>query len=119
MCQGLLTGAGNMLKNHHAVTKNSLFEPHADLNPVAGTSGQNAIYGIYCSILAPDAIDHERIRNLSKLVQQYYGHPPDCYLLVELGHKGRVDARLFADEALSHPMPLNMQEDGNPVVTNE
>ncbi len=108
-----------MLKNHLAVTENPLSEQHADLNLSTAASGHNAICGIYCSIFAPDVIDHDRIRSLSKLVQQYYGHPPDCYLLIELGHKGRVDARLFADEALSSPMPLNMQEDGNAVVTNE
>ncbi len=108
-----------MLKKHLAVTKNPLLEPHAGLNFLADASGHDAICGIYCSIIAPDVIDHDRIRSLSKLVQQHYGHQPDCYLLIELGHKGRVDARLFTDEALTSPMPLNMQEDGNAVVTNE
>ena len=108
-----------MLKNQLAVTKKSLLETHAGVNFLAAASGPDAICGIYCSIIAPDVIDHDRIRSLSKLVQQYYGHPPDCYLLIELGHKGRVEARLFADKALTSPMPLNMLEDGNALVTNE
>jgi hypothetical protein len=38
---------------------------------------------------------------------------PDCYLLLEIGHKGRVDARLFADPAFTRPLPLQMREDGD------
>jgi len=108
-----------MIKNNLAVTKNPLLSQHAGLNFVANASGQDAICGIYFSTIASSVIDHEQIRSLCNLVQQHFGHPPDCYLLLELSHKGRVDARLFADADLTESITLNMQEDGIAVAANE
>ena len=41
------------------------------------------------------------------------GHQPECYLVLELSHAGRLDAQAFADPELTQPITLEMQEDSS------
>jgi len=117
-CQGLLAGGGNMIKKNLAVTQNSFSGSHSGVNFFSRAPDNDAIFGIYFSANGANPVSPERIQGLIDLVLEGYGHPPDCYLLLELGHKGRVDARLFSDAALTVTMPLNMQEDGDPALNH-
>ncbi len=115
-CQGLLAGGGNMIEKRLAVTETSHNADHS----IADFLGPHPFAGIYISTGEACDADSERIRKLTELVQKIHAQPPACYLLLELGHKGRVDARLFADAELSIPIPLDLQEDGDlyPVTVN-
>jgi len=104
-----------MIKNTLAVTENPLLNQYAGLNFFTNASEHDAITGIYLSTDSNRAISPERLRGLINLVQAHDGRPPDCYLLLELSHKGRVDARLFADAQFTVTMPFSMQEDGDPM----
>jgi len=107
-----------MIKKNLDVTGNPLLSQPASASFFANTSGNGAITGIYLSTSTACAINPDRVRSLIDLVQKHHGQAPDFYLLLELSHKGRVDARLFTDAELTMPMTLNMQEDGFAVAKN-
>ncbi len=113
-CQGLLAGAGNMLTMSVPVTKN--LRDHSKLAAKARVS--DALFGIYFATTSAAAIDHEQIQMLADLLHRFTGQTPSCYLLLELGHQGRVDARAFSDAACTHSLSLQLQEDSdcNPAV---
>ncbi len=98
-----------MLEKHLAVTKTSYSGNHS----LADFFNFHPFFGIYISAHGTCASDFSRIRKLAELVQKYHHHSPVCYLLLELSHKGRVDARLFADAELKMPIPLDLHEDGD------
>jgi len=112
-CQGLLAGGGNMIKKNLDVTGNTRLSQDASADFFANASDNGPITGVYLSTNATCIFKPDRFRGLIDLVQKHHGQSPDFYLLLELSHKGRVDALLFADAALTTPMTLNMQEDGN------
>ncbi|MFQ5518401.1 MAG: hypothetical protein ACE5E3_00225 [Mariprofundus sp.] len=62
---------------------------------------------------ADQQVDFPALQALAGMVESCSGQPPACYLLLESGHKGRVDALLFADLKLSEPITLIMREDGD------
>jgi len=115
-CQGLLAGGGNMIKKNLAVTKNPPLRQPAYASFCADASANEARIGVYFSTSAACPCSPNRLNTLIEMVQQHCGHPPDYYLRLELSHKGRVDARLFADAACSNSITLNMQEDGDSTV---
>jgi len=115
-CQGLLAGGGNMIKKNLTVTKYPLLNQQTCDYFFADSSDNDPMIGIYLSTNAASAISPDRLSSLTELVQKYYGHPPDFYLRLELSHKGRVDARLFADAECTSSITLNMQEDGDSIV---
>ncbi|MDQ6981976.1 MAG: hypothetical protein Q9M08_03065 [Mariprofundus sp.] len=108
-CQGLLAGSGNMIEKNLAVTQTS----HSGGHSTEDFLNFSPFSGIYISTCGTCTDDSSRIHNLVKLVQKYHHNLPVCYLLLELSHKGRVDARLFADAELGTPIPLDLQEDGD------
>jgi len=105
-----------MIEKRLAVTKTSYKAEHS----IVDFLDPHPFVGIYISTREACDADSDRIRKLTELVQKFHAQPPACYLLLELGHKGRVDARLFADAELSMPIPLDLQEDGDlyPVTVN-
>jgi len=108
-CQGLLAGDGNMIENHLAVTKTS----HSGDPSIADFFNLHPFFGIYISTDETCASDFSRIHHLVEMAQKYHNTPPLCYLLLELSHKGRVDARLFTDAEFKTPIALDLQEDGD------
>lgn len=98
-----------MLEKRLAVTKTS----HSGDQSLVDFFNLHPFFGIYISTHGTCASDFSRIHKLAELVQKYHHNAPVCYLLLELSHKGRVDARLFADAELKRPIALDLQEDGD------
>jgi len=107
-CQGLLAGR-NMIEKSLSVTSCA----HPDEGRIKRFSTAQPLIGIYLVTDAASQIDHGKVHALVELAKRYDGHAPGCYLLLELGHKGRVDARLFSDAEFTAAIPLNLKEDGN------
>lgn len=66
------------------------------------------VTGIYLSSKADKQADKALIGQLCELYSSYTGSQPEHYLLLDLAHQGRVDARLYADRMLTQFLPLNM-----------
>jgi len=115
-CQGLLAGGGNMIKKNLAVTKKPSLSQQAYASFCADFADNEAKVGVYFSTRIAYTSSPERLNNLIDAVQTHYGHRPDYYLRLELSHKGRADARLFADAECTRSITLNMQEDGDSTV---
>jgi len=112
-CQGLFAGSGNLIEKLAIVTDIE----HPGLN-LSDFCQQSDWLGIY--LTADRQPDPARIRRLSELIRRYCNDSPACYLLLESGQKGRVEARLFADTACTVLLPLALQEDGGlyPAMVN-
>jgi len=108
-CQGLLAGDGNMIEKRLPVTELS----HSDDPAMRDFLHHQPLFGIYISTCGTCAEDIARMRKLAERIQKHHDCRPACYLLLELGHKGRVDALLFADAEFRTPIPLNLKEDGD------
>jgi len=111
-CQGLLR-TGNAIEKYLPVTK-----IESAVSSLAGFCEQKSRLGIYLLVRHPS--DLRRVQQLSELVHLHSGGSPVCYLILESTEKGRLEARLFADEACSAPLTLTLQEDGGlyPAVGN-
>jgi len=105
-CQGLLAGSGNLIENCEPVTK---IDPAVAV--LTDFCRQQGWMGVY--LLVRRQSDMQRIRQLSELLRGQCHDSPLCYLLLESTQKGRVEARLFADEACTVSLPLSLQEDGD------
>lgn len=106
-CHGLLSGSGNMLTEVLPVTKKSLQEEFRAVDLSAAS-----LFGFYIATTSRSAVDLLQVRALAEVVERITGRTPACYMLLELGHKGRVDVTLYADARCSMPIPLQLHEDG-------
>lgn len=115
-CQGLLAGGGNMIEKRLAVTESS----YSDNPCIPDFLNSSPFFGVYISTHEACSDDSARVHKLCELVRKHHRSNPVCYLLLEFGHKGRVDALLFADAEFSTPITLNLQEDGGlyPAIVN-
>ncbi|NWF37300.1 hypothetical protein [Mariprofundus sp. KV] len=109
-CCGLLAGGENMIESALPVT-NFVTNDGDKLTHLTGSQTQTR--GIYLSSGPDSEPDLQLIAELSSLCQSRLGAAPDYYLLLDLGHQGRMDALLFSDLALTQPQPLNMLEESD------
>lgn len=105
-CQGLLAGGGNLIESRTSVTKIGHRAPS-----LTDFCRQQDWIGIY--LLARRQLDMKQMHRLSELVRRHGNASPVCYLLLESTQKGRVEARLFADQTCTAPLVLTLQEDGD------
>jgi len=112
-CQGLFAGGGNLIEKLAVVT--DIEHPGLNLSDFCQESDWLGVY-----LTVERRPDPDRIRWLSELIRRYCNDSPACYLLLESGQKGRVEARLFADAACTALLPLALQEDGDlyPAIVN-
>ena len=85
-------------------------------NSVAKTESENEplpLIGIYLSTGPNEQPDPSLIDELSKLYSSRTGEAPAYYLILDLGHQGRMDALLYSDRELSQVQPFAMLDDGN------
>jgi len=111
-CSGLLANAGNVVETQLNVTKNMLFGEHDIIDFIKQQQVELAdrklgICGIYHSTYVNQAC----ISLLSKLYRSALGRRPECYLLLDPKHPGRIDALLYHDSACMRGIVLNMVED--------
>jgi len=108
-CQGLLFGGDNMLMKALPVTQKTYRTGDSAIQ----IPDHATLFGIYIAASSLAVVDQAAVRALAGMLERVTAHAPRCYLLLELGHQGRVDVSLFADAACSQPIPLQLCEDGS------
>ena len=81
--------------------------------PGAIDTGNLKLMGVFQSADADGCADREQTDFIAGCFEQACDRTPDCYVVLELSHAGRLDAQAFADPALATPIVLEMQEDNN------
>jgi len=108
-CHGLLSGRGNIITRSMSVTNKVFHTPAL----VADGVQEGVILGAYVTTDKHGVVDAKAIANMRALSPDYVSCRPYYFLVLYLDHKGRIDARAYADAELQAPITLNMQEDGN------
>jgi hypothetical protein len=113
---GLLAGRGSTIEAVFPVTENMHMEsgdicnsPELQLAQLETKS--LTLMGVYQATDSDGNVDPGQVFQLSRYFEKYSGVKACCYLLLELGTEGRLDALMFSDQEHSIPIPLDMQED--------
>ena len=102
-CFGFLTGSDNIVKNSIDVTH--------DMLPFHAIAPETQLIGIYQCSDSNKKPDCVKKTQLTELFRHYQKDCPCFYLIIALGNKGRIDAHMYSDAELKHPVSLQMQED--------
>ncbi len=97
-CHGFLSGSGVLIESS---------------SRTAQTTDLSSLMGIYLRTDEQGRVDHKQSALLQQQFANVTARQPDFYLILQCGHKGRTDALLFSDVELSHPLELDMLEDGD------
>jgi len=112
---GLLAGRGSIIEAIFPVTKSMLISESicnsAELQLPQLETNALTLIGIYQATDSDGNINPEQTFQLSSYFEKLSGTVACCYLLLELGTEGRLDALMFSDQKHSIPIPLDMQED--------
>ena len=112
---GLLAGRGNIIEAIFPVTESMLISgsvrESAELQLARLDTGSMTLMGVYQATDSDGNVDPGQIFQLSRYFEKQSGTLACCYLLLELGTEGRLDALMFADAEHNIPIPLEMQED--------
>ena len=112
---GLLAGRGNTIEAILPVTESMLASERSHENDALQRAGSDtnllSLMGIYQATDSEGNIDPEQVFQLSRYFEKHSKAVASCYLLLELGTEGRLDALMFSDQEHSIPIPLDMQED--------
>jgi len=105
---GLLAGRGNTIDLSIPVRTSGNRPDQAQF-----TAKGMTLMGVFQSADLEGQTDREKTTFIRECFQELSGCQPGCYLVLELGHAGRLDAEAFADAELTHPIVLEMQEDSS------
>lgn len=112
---GLLAGRRNTIEAIVPVTESMLASEHSHENNELQQAGSDTdpltLMGVYQATDSEGNIDQEQAFQLSRYFEKHSKAVASCYLLLELGTEGRLDALMFSDQEHSIPIPLDMQED--------
>jgi hypothetical protein len=112
---GLLAGRGSTIEAIVPVTKSMLVSgsvrESAELQLARLDTDSLSLMGVYQATDNDGNVDPGQIFQLSRFFEKQSGTVACCYLLLELGTEGRLDALMFSDQERSTPIPLEMQED--------
>lgn len=117
-CLGLLAGRGSLIESSFPATALIRGEQAA-----GGTSNRfyqaqleaagMSLIGVFQTANREGDTDPEQTVLLRRLYGELSGQQPHCYMVLELGHAGRLDARAYTDPELGTSLPLELQEDGH------
>jgi len=112
---GLLAGRGNTIEAVLPVTESMLaaenIRENNELQVAEYDTDSLTLMGVYQATDSKGNIDPEQVFQLSRYFEKQSKMAAGCYLLLELGTEGRLDALMFSDQEHSTPIPLDMQED--------
>jgi len=111
-CSGLFARSGNIVESQLNVTQKMLSGEQQMMEHIKQQQTELADRHLrICGIYHSTHVSQANITLLIKLYQSALGHTPECYLLLDPDHLGRIDARLYHDAAHSQSISLNMIED--------
>lgn len=111
-CMGLLTGREGVVEGILPLSKQAFEAFRSGKEESRLTTGERqSLIGIYQAADVNCEIDPNQTRSLRHYFTGHSKQQPGCYLLLDTSHKGRIEARCFADAGRSLPIPLNMQEE--------
>ena len=117
---GFLAGRENTIEAVFPVTESMLIASASnyestEFKQAQFDAGPLTLMGVYQATDNNGNIDTGRTNQLASYFKKQSGNKACCYLLLELGTEGRLDALMFADQERSIPIPLDMQEDDTSV----
>jgi hypothetical protein len=110
---GLLAGRGNTIEAIFPATESGLVDNHesAGFQQAWSETDPLMLMGVYQATDSDGNTNPGQTYQLSSYFEEQSGKAACCYLSLELGTEGRLDALMFADPEHNIPIPLDMQED--------
>lgn len=117
-CLGLLAGRENLIESSFPTT--ALIRGEQASGEISNRFYQSqleakgmSLMGVFQTAGLEGETNPAQTAQLRSLYEELGGQQPLCYMVLELSHAGRLDARAYSDAEFTIEVTLELQEDGN------